>query len=228
MEKNRIETGIPGLDKLIQGGFIEGSTILLCGGTGTGKTIFSCQFIWHGLEKGENGVYLTLEEDKENIIKCAQDFGWDFKKYINQKKLIVESIFPSSLEEIKDTIRELIRRVDAKRFVLDSLSVATMGWKESESMPIIRRGVFELARTLKDLHVTSILISEIPEGKINKLSRLGVEEFVVDGIIRLHYLELVIGNVPRSLIIRKMRRTKHETDIFPFEITEKGIIVKKA
>ncbi len=226
MEKERIETGIPGLDKLIEGGFIKGSTILLCGSTGTGKTIFSCQFIWHGLQKGENGVYLTLEEEKESIIKCAEDFGWDFKKYINQKKLIVESIFPSSLEEIKDTIRELIRRVDAKRFVLDSLSVATMGWKESESIPIIRRSVFELAKTLKDLQVTSILISEIPEGE-NKLSRLGIEEFVVDGIIRLHYLEFTTADTPRSLVIRKMRRTNHETDIFPFEITEKGIVVKR-
>lgn len=226
MEKKRIETGIPGLDKLIQGGLIEGSTILLCGNTGTGKTIFSCQFIWHGLEKGENGVYLTLEEDKESIIKSAEEFEWDFKKYINQKKLIVESIFPSSLEEIKDTVRELIRRVNAKRFVLDSLSVATMGWKESESIPVIRRGIFELARTLKDLQVTSILISEIPEGE-NKLSRLGVEEFVVDGIIKLHYLEFSMGNIPRTLMIRKMRRTDHETDIFPFEITEKGIVVKK-
>ena len=226
MEVERIETGIPGLDRLIGGGFIKGSTVLLCGSTGTGKTIFSCQFIWHGLQKGENGVYLTLEEDKEDIIKCAQDFGWDFKKYIQEKKLIVESIFPSSLEEIKDTIRELIKRVNAKRFVLDSLSVAAMGWKETEAVPIIRRGIFELAKTLKDLKVTSILISEIPEGE-NRLSRLGVEEFVVDGIIKLHYLEFSMGNVPRSLIIRKMRRTSHETDIFPFEITSKGIVVKK-
>ena len=226
MEKERIETGIPGLDKLIEGGFIKGSTILLCGNTGTGKTIFSCQFLWHGLQNGENGVYITLEEDKESIIKCAQDFGWDFKKYIAEKKLIVESLFPSSMEEIKDVIRDLVRRVDAKRFVLDSLSVATMGWKESESIPIIRRAIFDLAKTLRDLKVTSILISEIPEGE-NKLSRLGVEEFVVDGIIRLHYLEYAVGGIPRSLIIRKMRRTKHGTDIYPFEITSKGIVVKK-
>jgi KaiC/GvpD/RAD55 family RecA-like ATPase len=69
------------------------------------------------------------------------------------------------------------------------------------------------------------LICEIPENS-KAISTFGVEEFLVDGIIVLHYLGLVVGGSPRSLIIRKMRRTKHESEIYPIEITKRGIVVK--
>jgi KaiC/GvpD/RAD55 family RecA-like ATPase len=71
-----------------------------------------------------------------------------------------------------------------------------------------------------------VILSEIPEDS-KALSRFGVEEFVVDGVIVLNYLG--IGEAySRSLLIRKMRRTNHGRDVYPFEITPKGIVVKKA
>jgi KaiC/GvpD/RAD55 family RecA-like ATPase len=77
--------------------------------------------------------------------------------------------------------------------------------------------------TLKSTGVTSLLIAEIPEEKTKALSRFGFEEFLADGIIILHYLEYAAGGTPRSLLIRKMRRTDHGTDIYPIEITKTGI-----
>ncbi len=68
---NRIKTGIPGLDAITDGGFIEGSVNLLTGGTGTGKTIFGSQFIWQGLQMGEPCVYITLEESPEDFLEYA-------------------------------------------------------------------------------------------------------------------------------------------------------------
>jgi len=56
----------------------------------------------------------------------------------------------------------------------------------------------------------------------------GIEEFIVDGIIVLHYLEFVSGMSPRSLVIRKMRRTNHGTDVYPMDITNNGLsIIRK-
>jgi circadian clock protein KaiC len=225
----RVESGIPGLDKLIEGGFVKGSVNLIAGRVGTGKTIFCCQYILHGLRKGESCVYVTLEESVEEILSDVSVFGWDneFRKYIDKGKLIFIEEFPASFAELRDIVVDLIRRVGAKRFALDSLSVATMGWEVSTlDRGKIRRELFDFISALKKEGVTSLLIAEIPsEG--SGLSRFGFEEFVVDGIIVLYYLEYAIKGVTRSLTVRKMRRTKHATEIYPFEITKDGIVVKE-
>jgi circadian clock protein KaiC len=225
----RVESGIPGLDKLIEGGFVKNSVNLIAGRVGTGKTIFCCQYILHGLRKGESCVYVTLEESVEEILNDISVFGWDveFRKYMDKGKLIFVPEFPASFSELREIVVDLIRRVGAKRFVLDSLSVATMGWEVSTlDKGKIRRELFDFITALKREGVTSLLITEIPsEGR--GLSRFGFEEFVVDGIIILYYLEYAVKGVTRSLTIRKMRRTKHATDIYPFEITKDGIVVKE-
>ena len=77
----RIKTGIPGLDGLMEGGFIQGSVNMVTGSTGTGKTIIGTQFLWHGLQKGETGVYITLEEDPTDIKEDVRSFNWDIGKY---------------------------------------------------------------------------------------------------------------------------------------------------
>jgi len=64
----RIKSGVDGLDELIEGGFLKGHTVLLAGNTGSGKTIFSTQFIFNGATQlSEKGVYATLEEDAETL-----------------------------------------------------------------------------------------------------------------------------------------------------------------
>jgi KaiC/GvpD/RAD55 family RecA-like ATPase len=69
------------------------------------------------------------------------------------------------------------------------------------------------------------LTCEIPE-ESKSISTFGVEEFLVDGVIILNYLEFVAGGSPRSLIIRKMRRTKHGSDVYPIEITKDGMVLR--
>jgi KaiC/GvpD/RAD55 family RecA-like ATPase len=101
-----------------------------------------------------------------------------------------------------------------------------MGWKVS-AMDIgkVRSQIFDYFRALKLTGVTTLLVTEIPETELKALSRFGFEEFLADGLIILYYLEYAAGGMPRSLLIRKMRRTKHSSDIHPMEITDKGIKV---
>ncbi len=224
----RIESGIPGLDELIDGGFVKNSVNLIAGQTGTAKTIFCCQYLLHGLRNGEKGLYVSLEESPEEILKDISVFGWDkeFREYIKKGNLIFVAEFPTSFRELTDVTVDLIRRLGAQRFVLDSLSVATMGWEMGRlDLGKMRRELFEFISALKKENVTSLLIVEIPEAE-KKISRFGFEEFVADGIIILYYLEYAVGGFSRSLSIRKMRRTAHATDIYPFEITKEGIVVK--
>jgi len=229
MVVERVESGIPGLDKVMEGGFVKNSVNLLAGTTGTGKTIFGCQYILKGLQKGENGVYVTLEQPPEDILADIGRFGWDllFKKYIDQKKLVLYTTYPTSIQKLGESIFDLVKKTNAKRLVLDSLSIASAGWEESADISKIRRNVFDMMNMLKKLGVTSLLLTEIPEDKVKALSRFGFEEFVADAVIILNYLEFTSGSTPRSLIVRKMRRTKHGTDVYPLDISNTGLAIKK-
>jgi circadian clock protein KaiC len=221
---HRVPSGIPGLDKLIGGGFISGDTYLLTGGTGTCKTLFCCQFIYEGLKKGEKGVYFTLEESPEDIMVDSEEFGWDLKRYIKEKKLILEYQDPFELVDVASMIKSKIKQFNAKRVVVDSTAVFGMIFKDKHEL---RKRLYELIKLLKETDAVIIMTSEVPED-MKALSRFGVEEFVVDGVIMLNYLEYATGGLNRSLIVRKMRRTKHGEDIYPLEITKDGLSVKKS
>lgn len=218
----RVTSGIVALDKKMEGGFVKNSVNLVSGTTGTGKSIFGLQYIWNGLQKGENGVYITLEQEPEDIFSDVEYFGWDFKKYINQKKCVVEYLSTWSLEELPIKVIDRINEIQAKRFVLDTLTLVCSEL-EPERM---RSEISEFINKLKHSGATSLLICEIPENK-KALSTFGIEEYIVDGIVVLNYLEFIAGGSPRSLLIRKMRRTKHGSDIYPFEITKEGIKLKQ-
>jgi len=214
----RATSGIPGLDKLMSGGFVKNSINMVSGATGTCKTIFGLQFIWQGLQKGENGVFISLEQEQEDIFADVECFGWDFKKYIKDKKCIIEYLPTWDLSELPLLVIDRINEIKAKRFVLDTLSLVCSELEPNR----MRSELSEFLNKLKHSGATSLLTNEIPEGS-KALSTFGIEEFLVDGVIVLNYLEFVAGGSPRSLIIRKMRRTKHGTDIYPLEITNKGL-----
>jgi circadian clock protein KaiC len=222
--KMRIESGIHGLDPLIQGGFLQNSVTLVTGGTGTGKTIFCLQYLWHGLQKGDTCLYISLEESPEDIKEDALQFGWDFEKF--EKKGLFRVIYhdPAQVNNLGAVIIDEIKRMDVKRIVIDSTSIVGL---TIESASQIRKILYNITGTIKKTGCTALITSEIPEGT-KQLTRFGVEEFVVDGVIVLNYLEYAAGTggMDRSLIIRKMRRTKHGKDMYPMEISAKGIMIK--
>ena len=213
----RVSTGIPKMDSLLDGGFLENNVIMITGGTGTGKTIFCLQFLWEGLQKGEPCVYLSLEEDAEEIKADARMFGWDLDKY--EKKGLFRIMFHDPFEtDVSSVLVNQIEYIKAKRLIVDSISMLGLYMKDQAT---VRKQLGKLMKSVKNAGCTSLVTSEIMEDS-KALSRFGVEEFVVDGVIILNYLG--IGDeANRSIQIRKMRRTAHGKDIYPFKITEKGI-----
>jgi len=221
IKEERIKTGIYGLDELIEGGFIKGSAILVSGFAGTGKTIFCCQFIWEGLKNGERCMFITFEETPEDIKKDAMRFGWNFERYIKENKLIIRHRPPLSSDDLF-FFEDEIRRKKIARIAFDSLSVLSMACSNAFEA---RKELFKIITSLKESGATTLLTAETSNPEINSISRFGVEEFIVDGVITLHSLGMSGGSY-RSLRIVKMRRTNHNHDIFPMEITENGIVVK--
>jgi KaiC/GvpD/RAD55 family RecA-like ATPase len=216
---NRVPTGIPGLDELIEGGFIPNSVVMVTGEAGTGKTIFCTQFIWNALCLGENGVYVTLQQTPEELMDDVATFGRDFRKAQELGQCRIVYIEPQDIKKITNIILKNVKEINAKRLAIDSI---TLIGEYAEKPKDIRYSFSRLFRELKKLGVTTVVTSEIEEGSTS-LSKFGIEEFMTDGVIVLKCGVDVVGGKPRSLYIKKMRRTKHDLNTHPFEITERGI-----
>lgn len=221
---SRVPTGIPGLDDLIGGGFLEGSSVLVSGGSGTGKTIFGLQYAYKGAEQyGDPAIYITLEEGPTNLWWMAKAFQWNLAKLEQQNKIKFYKVgmiepsefarkFPAEIERIKAMVGE----VGAKRLVIDSTTAFGM-WMPSESQ--VRYSLFKLVDDLKNLKCTTLLTCETM-GKRDQFSRFGVEEFVTDAVIALYFMP-----PQRSIFVRKMRGTKHDQKVHPYSIDERGSTV---
>ena len=112
----RIPTGIPGLDSLIDSGFVEGSSNLIVGNAGSGKTIFAIQFIVEGIKRGEPGIYVTFEERKEKMYENMKSFGWDLQKYEDEGKFVFLEYTPEQVKKILveggGQIESIIEKID--------------------------------------------------------------------------------------------------------------------
>lgn len=227
MAKERVKTGIPGLDALIGGGFLRGSVNLVSGGAGAGKTIFGLQFLWNGLTKfNEPCIYISTEEEPDDLRRDALAFGWDFSKYEKAGAFAFMYYPPYHTKNFSESLKQAIQQIGAKRVVVDSASVFGVALDDPYES---RKLNFELSKLLKSLNVTGISTSEISgEGPIDvssgavTLSRYGVEEFVADSVILLHYGGLG-GASDRMLRVIKMRRTNHKKGLFPFNINKNGL-----
>ena len=229
MEKAK--TGIPGFDKLVEGGFPRGKIILLSGTPGTCKTIFALQFLYNGATKfNENGLYVSLEEREDSLKNQALQFGWDFNKLEKDKKVKIISITAKNIQETTgEGIITLARENNITRLVIDSLSALSINTptvysKVTDLTEIsIRRFMYKFINDLRDIknNITSLLISQTTDGQ---LSRDTVSEFICDGIIHINY-ETLGGEYSRTLAIRKMRETDNDEDIHPLEISKSGLVV---
>ncbi len=234
----RVKSGIPGFDDLIQGGFPKGTTVLVTGPTGSGKTTFAVQFAYKGAaEYNEPAVIVTLEERAQDLRKEMRAFGWDFERLERERKLaIVDGVsavvgLPSeeqyvlegnlNTEDFLRYIYRVVKAIDAKRLVIDSIpSIAFRLQEESK----IREVLLQLNTILLEMGVVSILTTEAPDPARGKISRYGIEEYVARGVVLLDFVEKEV-ELKRYLLIRKMRETKHSMKKYPFEITEEGIVV---
>jgi KaiC/GvpD/RAD55 family RecA-like ATPase len=220
---NKIErtiTGIPGFDDLIAGGMPRGSLVLLSGMCGTGKTTFAMQFLYQGAKNGEPGVFISLEDQPETLMRNASLFGLDFYDLVRKKAFAIKYFELYDFDKFKANLEEIVDEMKAQRVVISSSSVLGLFFEDKYKF---RKALLELGKALRQRNITSILISEVPEGSEN-VSTFGVEEFASDGVICMNYAK--VGNVfMRSLLIRKMRDTIHSMKIHPMQITGHGIYV---
>ena len=238
----RVRTHIPGLDELIQGGIPKGTTILVSGSAGAGKTILSLQYICEGASRGEKGVFLSFEMMPEHLIEQAEQFGWDLRKYVDDGtvKLQYYDLNNIHVTTVINDIQNILKQFNPERLVIDSLTIIgvyaevvetseiaeMLNLSESNmipSMAITRRTITNLIRLL-DMHpVTSIVTSELSKDS-NWLSRDTISEFICDGVILLDTSSRGRA-LTRTIEVRKMRLTDIRGGQYGFTFTRNGIVV---
>ena len=220
---DRASTGIPSLDKLIEGGLVRGDTTIIAGQPGTGKTTLGLQFLMYGATKsGENGVYASVIESGEKLKRNARRFGWDLDSLEKEGKLqmvSLQSTMKAGVSTALETVLEALHTVHAKRLVFDSLSALMTAF---ESTAEARSFLHIMLKFLEAANCTTLMISEVPWGR-QQLST-NFEEFLGDGLI---VLESSFDNsrVRRRIYIPKMRGTENRLEGYDYYITREGFAV---
>ena len=221
MLSDRVTTGIKGLDDLLEGGFPRGSMIILAGSPGSGKTIASAQFLYHGATKcDENSVYVSFAERKEVYMDNMAKFGFDFLGLEKKGKFKFLDIATTREAAISETLNVVIREalsIKAQRLVIDSFSAMALAFEKKIDARVVLHA-FE--KMMRQTGCTTLLLVEIPTG--NSRLGLGFEEFVADGLILFETIDGKTG-IKKRAIIRKMRGTNHNQNFSNIVISDQGI-----
>ncbi|MFH1971899.1 MAG: ATPase domain-containing protein [archaeon] len=222
--KGRIATGLPGLDQLMEGGFLDKSMVLVVGGAGSGKSIFSMQFLVNGVQDyNETGIYITFEQNEEKVLRDYERFEWNIVDKVKKGNLVILPYTPEQVDRFLDSgggiVRDIIDKIGAKRVVVDSVSAFLLLFPNELDK---RRAVFRLYETMSKWGCTTLLIDEHePHPKIHEST---VIEFQADTVLLLYNQRK--GDIrERSMEIFKMRATQHTQKIFPMKIDDSGITI---
>ncbi len=239
MVVDNVPTGIPGVDKILEGkGIPRGHIILISGGPGSGKTTFAIQFLFSGATQyNEPGVYVTLDEDAMDIKANMLKYGWDLNKLEDDKKLVfinvspvrvtserVEGLIQIGMKEFRlvkliEAIRKGVNDVKAKRIVVDPITIFMLQYpNEIERIYAMR----DLMRDLKKMDCTILLISELRGTGWEREHQF--EEYLAQGVIILR-ASLSGSRLVRVFQVEKMRGLAIDNQPRPYELTSKGIEV---
>lgn len=232
-----IKTAIPGLDELIDGGYVENDVILITGGPGAGKTTFGVQYLVGGvINYKEPGVLVVMEETPSRIMRDMRGFGWDIEKLVSQKKLKIIYANPfkyikfvkkgeknpfntfeasKNIGEIFKHIQIEVEEIGAKRLFVDSITSLKLSADKTE----IRHIISEFIKNLEFLDCTTLMSSELQDGR-----SFSVEEYLSSGVIKMHVFR-ASGSRIRAMEILKMRGVKHDETLHPYEFQQNGIVV---
>lgn len=219
-EYDRVATGIDGLDQLLHGGLPKGNFVLIPGPAGSGKSTLGLHFLIQGAKQGEKGLYVTLDENVDDIKRNAEAMGLKVSKEGIEGK--IEFVRPKLYDysKIKEKIEMINSNSNIDRLVFDSITI--LGYYFDDQFEL-RKKIMDLNRMLRRMDATALATSEM-SGKPHEVSHFGVEEFVTDGVIQLFNLRRKDAYV-RGIAITKMRGTSHSNALHPITIGRGGMQV---
>jgi len=218
MAETRIRSGIPGLDNLVEGGFRDKTCIVIVGSSGTGKTTFTIQYVLHGLENGEQGLYVSLEETPEQIMREAELMGFDLFIHLKGKnfKKMIEEQLPQLVKARADYHIKT-------RVVIDPMTPVI--WATQDRLEQ-RELIGKLFYTLKELGVVLCTVEEHAKPGETVGEDVLLPIYLSDGAIHLEYYPIG-GAFNRTLKVLKMRGIHHGEGVYPYIFARgMGVVVR--
>jgi circadian clock protein KaiC len=221
----RLSTGIPELDKMMDGGVLEGDSMLVAGPSGTGKSAIATQFLAAGLRSGEPGIAAIFEERPQGYVARAKAFGLDLTT--PRKNGLLEMLYlrplDLSVDETMQEILDAVERIGAKRLVIDSLVGFEMALAP-DFRDDFRESLYRMIAALTGAGVTILTTVEIEDNFTSLAFSHYTISFLTDDIVRLRYVE-IDGQLRKVMVVIKMRGGNHSKDIREYVISDEGVVV---
>jgi circadian clock protein KaiC len=236
----RVATGIEGIDELLANeGIPRGYVVFVIGSPGSGKTTLGLQYLYNGIiNSNEKGVYVSLDEEPNALIRNAASLGFDLGRLIDEKKLVIVDASPIrfipgevklgnisvgkrefALISLIDAIKKNVEEIGAKRLVVDPLATLILQYPESRER---RTAVLDLMQAIASTSCTTLIVSELALSSLHR--RYQFEEYLSHGVIILRKI-FRPGGVLRIFTIEKMRGIDHDPQPHPYKIGKGGIEV---
>jgi circadian clock protein KaiC len=216
---DRASTGIPALDAALCDGYWPGSSTLVAGPSGVGKTLMGLHFLYSGADSGEPGVLATLQENEIQLGRIVSSFGWS----LDTDKVAIMSRSPVDiyLDEWVYELLDQVERTQARRIVIDSLGDLLLA---STDEVRFREYIYSLLRRFGRRGVSCLMTFETPElFRTSRLSEIGMSHLSDNVVLLQHVLEG--SEIKRGLAVLKTRGSPHDAGIREFQITDDGIIL---
>jgi circadian clock protein KaiC len=213
-------TGLSKLDALLGGGIERGSSVLLLGPAGAGKSLLVLTFVQSALDRGERAAMFVFDEELGLLIDRADGLGVDLQKMINSKQLIIEQVDAAELSpgEFSQRVRHCVEVHGVRTVVVDSLN----GYQAA--MPGERELILHIHELLQYLNRqgTSTFLTVAQHGVVGDMKTPVDLTYLADTIILLRFFE-AFGRVRRAVSVIKKRTGAHEESIREFRIGSRGL-----
>jgi len=224
----QISSGISEIDRLLYGGIEKGTSTIITGPSGAGKTTLGTQFVEKSVENGLKSIIYTFEESYKTLLERSKSINIPLDKMEESGNLLIKRVSPLeySPQEFSYRVRKDVEKYDISIVLLDSISGYFLSFRNFHEEHNMIRGLHALCEFLKNNGITVFMINEIKNITGDFQATDSNTSYLADNIVFLRFLE-VNGKLEKSIGVLKKRMSNFENKMRKFEITSKGIKVGK-
>ena len=222
----QISSGVEEINQLLHGGIERGTTTIISGPSGVGKTTLGTQFIKESADKGRKTIIYSFEESNKTLLERSKSINIPLEEMRNNKKLIINKINPLeyTLDEFSYKVRQDVKKYDISVVLIDSITGFLVSFKAYNNTHKMIRALHALSEYLKAEEVTVFMVNEMKNITGDFKATDTETSYLADNIIFLRYLEIT-GKLEKAIGVLKKRMSGFENTMRKFSITKDGIKV---